>query len=914
MRRRWWPLSFRWRIALTILCLELGMVALVLMVTLRHSYETARAELAAADRQAVAMFRDLARLALVDDELGNIQAYFEETQARGRLRQADLIDLSGRVLASSDPRRIGTFLVESEALDDGRDELIEIGSGGYRAGWLALDFSDEPLLAAYRQSTRLGIAVAAVSMAVIAIVAFSLSHLLTRRLERLAAMADAVNEGSPGQRLHLAGDDEVARVARAFDGMLDRLARHLESVRVDRDRMVLPTEVIHEGFALWDRADRLVRCNARLRELLGPSGALLVPGVSFRRFVRLEAAQIQVPAGGRLGSWVRERITQHREGAAGLEHGYRGGRWAQVSESRMPDGSTISIYVDVTEARQREQQLRESERRLRAIMASAQDAIIVLDDAWRVEAANPAARSLFGLQGPAGERPTFDELLWPSDEAAPGTRRRPPPGPGTIELVGRRGDGSRFAAEVSLSALGEQAHGGYLATVRDITRAKADREQILFHATHDHLTGLPNRRLFDDRLTSALRNAARRGEMLAVALLDLDRFKAVNDSLGHAAGDELLTALAQRFTATLRASDTVARLGGDEFIFVFAGIDTAQDARFPTDKLLEAAALPVRLGEREVSISASIGVSLFPEDGLEAQTLLRRADAALYAAKARGRGCCVLYDGVMPADPAARVPKPVRPREAALRARERRELRLLYQPQTDLRTGRLVGLQALVHWRQPRHGPLGPDQLAHAGTDPLLLASFGSWMLRRACRDLADRLALPATGPLRVSVGLPSPRLPPGELAGLIERLLAETGLAPERLEIELPEAAFLDEDPAAARSLQRLHGRGVGLALEHGQAAGDTGALLRRLPFTRLKLSAALLQGLAATPGSPEEATAELVALAAGLGLRVLAAGIELPEQLALARRLGCHEVQGGLLGQPVRGGELGPLLARAA
>ena len=907
---RWrWPLSFRLRIALTIFCLELGMVALVLLVTLHHAYETARAELAASDRQATAMFRDLARLALVDDELGNMQAYFEEAQARGRLLRADLIDLSGQIVASSEPARIGTRLAEHRSDAGPIDRLIEVGTGSYHAGWLDLVFSDAPLLAAYRQSTRLGIGIAAASMAVIAVVAFSLGHLLTRRLARLAAMADAVNEGAPSQRLRLRGDDEVARVGRAFDGMLDRVERHLESVRVDRDRMVLPTEMIHEGFALWDRDDRLVRCNARLREMLGASGGFLAPGIDFRRFVHLEAMQVEAPAGRSLSGWLHERRAQHQRGAAGLEHRYRNGRWVQVSESRMPDGGTISVYVDVTEARQRELQQRASERRLRAIMTSVQDAIIVLDEGWHVAAANPAAVALFGLGEAAS--PAFAELLWPP-ESEPGTRHRLPIGHGPIELAGRRANGRRFAAEVSLSALDGQEGAGYLATVRDITRAKADRELILFHATHDPLTGLPNRRLFDDRLATALHHAARRGEMLAVALLDLDRFKAVNDTLGHPAGDGLLVELARRFTDALRVSDTVARLGGDEFIFLFTGVDTVEDARSPAEKLIAAAALPIQLEQGTAMVSASLGISLFPSDGIDVATLLRCADTALYAAKARGGNCCVLHEGTGSEKHPARMPAPREPR----RVQARKELRLLYAPRIDLRSGRLVGLQALVRWRQPRRAASGPDRVDDASADLHLLASFGSWTLHRACRDLADRLAISLAG-VTVSVGLPSARLPLHDLAGLVERLLAATGLAAERLEIELPATSSLADDPDVVRSLQRLREHGVGLALACTAVDAELAGRLCCLPVTRLNLAAGLIQALAAGqlgPGVGSEAAGRLVAAAKELGLRTLAVGIETPAQLALARRLGCHEGQGDLLGQPVRSSELELLLQRAA
>lgn len=899
--------SFKLRIAATIFCLEAVMVVLVLFATLRGAADTVRAEMDAADRQATAMFQDLARVALVNDEYGSIQSVIEQAHARGRLRHAALIDLSGMIVASSDPAQIGTRLPDRAGTSGWPLALVEIGSDGYHSGWLALDFSDEVLAAAYHQALRQGLAVALASMAVIALVGFTLGHLLTRRLARLAAVAEAVSSGATSQRARLAGSDEVARVGRAFDGMVDRLERLLEAVRLDRDRMILPTEAIHEGFALWDGEDRLVRCNERLRELLGESGRFVVPGLPFRRFVRLEAGEIVPGEGTTLGAWVRGRILRHRLGSTGQEHGYRDGRWARVSESRMPDGGTISIYTDISETKRRELELHDNERRLQAIMASVHDGIIVLDRRWRVDALNPAAKALFAVAEPLPARLGFDDLLRAADEIE-GAKGPSLVGRGPTELTGRRADGGTFTAEVTVSALDGQDRPGYIATVRDITRRKADQERILFHATHDPLTGLPNRRLFDDRLRTALRNAARRGEMVAVALLDLDRFKAINDGLGHAAGDELLVNLAKRFSAALRASDTVARLGGDEFIFLFTGLEIADDALPPAAKVLEAARAPMLLEERQLLLSASIGISLFPTDGVEPDTLLKHADAALYRAKARGRNRCEMFDPAMVAQAVDR---------AALandlrQARARRQLRLLYQPQVDLETGKLVGFEALMRWRHPSRGLIGPEQFIQATEDPALIASLGSWTLRRACRDLAGR-ELEQASLVRVAVGLPSRHVPLAELVGQVERSLAEAGLQPGRLEVELAETALLEDDPATEDALDRLHGLGVGLALGHLGTGFATLSRLRRYRLTRLKIDRSFVQAIARS-GSDAAVAGHVIAMARELGMTVLADGVETPEQLALLRELGCQEGQGELLGQPVKSAELPELLARAA
>lgn len=907
-------MSLKVRIAVTIFCLEAVMVALVLFVTLRHSSEIARAELAAADRQVESLLQDLSRVALLTDEFGRIQAFIEETRVQSRLRYAALIDLSGMVVAASDPGAIGVRLPDRGARAGWPEPLIDIGSGEYRLGWLALDLTDESLSAAYRDATRLGVAVAAVGMVLIALVSVTMGHLLTRRLARLAAVADQVSDGVSGLRADLKGRDEVARVGRAFDAMIDRLETHLATVRLDRDRLILPTEAIHEGFALWGPDGRLVRCNARLRELLGSAGPLLTNGMSFRRFVRLEAGQVAAEReAGR--AWIRDRLARHQVGAAGQEHGFRDGRWVRVSESRIEDGSVVSIYTDITEAKTRELALHESERRLRAIMDSVQEGIITLDSGWRTEAVNPAAATLFGYAPGGVGRRAFDELL--RDDAAEepgvtvpgeGRRRAHLVGQGAVELTGVRADGRRFPAEISVSELEGQERPAYIVTVRDVTSQKADRDLILFHATHDPLTGLPNRRLFDDRLGTALHHARRRGELAAVALLDLDRFKAINDSLGHGAGDELLVTLARRFAAKLRGSDTVARMGGDEFIFVLTSLHEAGDALKPAAKLLEAVRAPIRLQGHQLRLSASMGISLFPADGVEPEILLKHADAALYRAKARGRNRCELFDPTMTAHVAAR---------AALESDLRRackqdQLVLLYQPQINVQSGAVVGFEALMRWQHPRRGLLGPDAFIPLAEESGLIGPLGSWALHRACRDLAG-WRLRSGGPVRMAVNISARQLQQEGLAEEVGQALASSGLAPAQLELEVNEGALLQEDEATVRALAQLRALGVGLALDDFGTGFSSLSHLRHYPIQRLKIDRSFVQGVARSRSDATVAR-HIIALAQELGLTVIAEGIETSEQLTLLRRFGCHEGQGYLLGRPVLAGDVPTLLATAA
>src|SRR5688572_2854464 len=285
----------------------------------------------------------------------------------------------------------------------------------------------------------------------------------------------------------------------------------------------------------------------------------------------------------------------------------RDGRWIRVSKSSMPDGSVVCIYTDITEAKHRELALRDSERRLRAIMDSVGEGIVVLDASGRVEDMNPAAAAIFG-RAPADDgeaMPHVDELLEPTGPvAAPvASGSAAPASMVSTEMVGIRADGCRFPAEVSMAVLRRSPPDRRIAPVRDVTVQKANRGLIVRQATHDALTGLPNRRLFHDRLEMTLRQARRSGELVGVAFLDVDRFKTINDSLGQAVADRLLVTLAQRLRGALRDSDTIARMGGDEFIFILAGLRRAADAARPAEKLLDAIRSPVRIEEKELFLT-----------------------------------------------------------------------------------------------------------------------------------------------------------------------------------------------------------------------------------------------------------------------------------------------------------------------
>ena len=894
-------LSLRLRIALAILALGTVLVGGVLFVTLRHSLETTRAAVAIADRETTTLLSEMSRLALLAGEFGQVQAFIDALDKRSRLRDVALLDTASRVRAATTSSEIDNRSGEGSPGQPGWT-VIEIVSGGQRLGWLQVRYSDDDVLTANREAYRIGIGLAAAGMLALALFGWTAGHLLTRRLSRLAAVADEVSAGDLHSRARLVGHDEIARVGRALDGMIDRIADSLERIRRDRDRLILPIESINEAFALWDGEERLVRYNRRFAEFLGSAATPIASRMRYEAFLtgpfRAAAADTDEAWDARIARILR----QHRQGIAGNpEFALRDRRWLRASKSHLPDGAVLTIYADITEIKTREMALSDSERRLRATMDAVAEGIMVVDAGGTIRDVNPSAAALFGYSADELSQMRLDRLLIGEIDLTTSRLRS--------EVEGKRCDGTRFAAEVTVGVL-DTGGATSIVTVRDVTSEKADRDQILRQATHDELTGLPNRRLLDDRLEMTLRHAARSGEFVALAFLDVDRFKAVNDSLGHAAGDRLLRTLSRRLQRSLRNSDTVARMGGDEFIFILPGLKSQEDAAALAQKLVESIREPVRLGERELLVTASIGVAVYPIAGGDRDALLRHADAALYRAKASGRDRVEVFDH----EAAAQTEGRMRLGRDLRRALGRHQLALVYQPQISLRSGRFVGLEALMRWHHPRLGLVPPAKFIPMAEESGLITTLELWALRQACRDMVP-LEGSSAASARVAVNVSARQLRQDRLVALVERTLVETGLPPHRLELELEltKAVVLPSDGKVAAALAGLGSIGVRLALADFGAASSSLMLLRQYPIQRLKMGRAFVRDITRDRANVAVARAT-IDLARELGIVVLAEGVETAEQLAVLRDLGCEEAQGFLIGRPLPARELVGVLRKAA
>ncbi len=670
-----------------------------------------------------------------------------------------------------------------------------------------------------------------------------------------------------------------------------------------RYRMLL--EQASDSIFVNDLEGRFLEVNAQ---------ACMMLGYSREELLRLGAREVMDPAdlaarplivpkpgGGRL---VFERLLRRKDGTTFP---------VEVSSARLADGRIQAILRDITERKAAEAALHASE----AGLAEAQRIAHV--GSWAYDHATGALRwsdEYFRIAGftPRSFVPTIEgnlALVHPEDRADIAERFRSFATGTVVEFEYRlvRQDGAvRFIqqrAESLAEATGRPAR--WSGVIHDVTEQRQLERQLVHQAFHDALTGLPNRALFHDRLGQALARARRDGWPCAVLFLDLDRFKDVNDTLGHDAGDRLLVAVATRLRGGLRDGDTLARLGGDEFVVLLEDVADVGDATRTVTRLLAALTPPLALDGREYRLTASVGIALGRVDHARPEEVVRDADIALYRAKEGGRAGYAVFDPAMQAALVARLDL-----ERDLRqALERGEFLLHYQPIVDLRTGRMIRAKVLARWQHPTRGLVPPGDFIPLAEETGLIAPLGRWVLGEACRQAAAWAA--AGTPVAIAVNLTTREFQHPGLAREVAAALATTGLAARWLGLEITESLAMRDMAATIATLAALGALGVPVAIDDFGTGYSSLAYLKRLPVGALKIDKAFVDGL----GTDEEDTAivaTIVTLAHALGLRVVAEGVETAAQADQLLQLGCDLAQGYHFARPLPPAELQALLGCGA
>jgi len=578
--------------------------------------------------------------------------------------------------------------------------------------------------------------------------------------------------------------------------------------------------------------------------------------------------------------------------------------WLRTSKVPLRNGGNevtgvLGIYEDITEHKQAEAALQRSEANLNRAQAVAKVGSWYLDIASkRLEWSDEAYR-IFGFpRQQAVDMDAFASTLHPDDKdrVLDAWNKAVAGAPYDIEhRIVMRGGGAlwiREHAEIERDAQGRALFG--IGTIQDITERKLAEERIQYLVNFDALTGLPNRIQLEDRIKYALELAKRRNEHLALMSVDLDRFKDINDTLGHSIGDALLIQLAKRLRSSLREEDTVSRLGGDEFTVMSPGVD-ATGAMHVAKKLLDVISAPYQIEQYELAVTASIGIALYPEDGADMETLTRNVDTAMYRAKQDDHNSYRFFTAEMQ----VRSARNLQLANALYHALDGTQLQVVYQPQLSMHAGSVIGAEALLRWQHPELGMISPAEFIPVAEDSGMIRQIGEWVLRQSVRQ-AKTWMEKGISPLIMAVNLSAIQFRQPDLPDMVSRILDEEGLPPEYLELELTEGAAMHDPQSAIIMINNLHDRGIRMSVDDFGTGYSSLSYLKRFKVYKLKIDQSFVRDISTDP-EDKAIVGAIISMAKSLGLKTIAEGVETEGQLAFLREQGCDEVQGYYYSRPL-------------
>ncbi|MCK4536875.1 MAG: EAL domain-containing protein, partial [Desulfuromonadales bacterium] len=737
------------------------------------------------------------------------------------------------------------------------------------------------------------------------------------KLACLKKAAMRLSDGELSVRAAISGSDEIAKVSAAFDSMAAAISERTELLGKSQASLANAQRIAKLGNWDWDIVNKRLYWSDETYRIFGLRPQEFEP--SFKAFL------------GMVSPEDRESLERAVQGALQGEGGY-----SMEYRLVLPDNAIRYVYeqgevtfdnmgspvnlvgtvYDITERKRTEKAVVAKHAFLQTVIDGVVEPIMVIDLNYKTVMMNRAANPYWPDQPLVEEEYCCYQISHHSDKPCSG-KDHPCPleeirktgKPTTVVHEHLIGSGEIRTYELQASPLWNEdgTLQGIIEASRDITdrvhaeaRLRENERRLNLLAHHDTLTNLPNRLLFHDRLHQAMIKAHRTNQQVALLFLDLDRFKNINDSLGHAIGDRVLLEVSRRLSSGIRESDTVARLGGDEFVIIMEQIQDVTGVAAVAQKILRALSQVLGVEGHELFVTASIGISLYPSDGVDIESLMKYADVAMYRAKEQGRNNYQFYKPEMN----ARTHELLLLEGKLRQALDLKQLLLHYQPQIDLDSGRLIGMEALLRWKHPKEGLIHPSDFIPLAEETGLIIPIGEWVLHNAC---VQNKAWQKSGhpPIVVAVNISALQLHQPDFIDMVERVLKETGLDPEWLELEFTESAAMGNVEEIIKTLTDLKGRGIQLAIDDFGTGHSSLSYLKRFPITKLKIDQSFVSDIT-TDINDAAIVASIIAIARTMNIGVIAEGVETKEQLRFLLEKGCEQCQGFLFSRPLPAGKL--------
>ncbi|WP_246725078.1 EAL domain-containing protein [Beijerinckia sp. L45] len=760
----------------------------------------------------------------------------------------------------------------------------------------------------YRQSAQAAVALdirvnlLATLLAVVlsGLAAWLLARTILGPIAKASEIAKRIAGGHLDVIIPKGGDDEIGALLSAMEVMRENIRASIQSEVAQRrsaqSRLADALESSREGIIVIDADSKIVLANAQAGEFLAGILGRLKVGGSARDLMTTIWTRLG-PPGARTVELPATRETRLPDG-----------RWLRVSQNATQEGGVIIVFSDITVLKEQEAALTGTNQRFDVALANMSQGLCLYDADNRLQVFNrrfceifrlPSARIVVGMP--------LEEVIALSVAVGNYTTRADQRLSDVLTRIGHRQPATNILdlADDRVVALAHQPlhEGGWVETYEDVTERLQSEAKIVYMARHDALTGLPNRLMFAERAELAL-GASGRGDMFALLMLDLDHFKQVNDTLGHPIGDALLRVVAERLSACIREVDTVARLGGDEFAIVQSGLRSPDDATILARRIVDTMKMPFEIEGHRVTIGVSIGISMAPGDGTSYGKLLKNADVALYKAKADGRDTWRFFEMEMDARLQARRALELDLREALAEG----WFELYYQPLFDFKRNEIGGFEALLRWNHPVRGMISPSEFIPIAEEIGLITQLGEWVLNQACREAQ-------TWPedIRIAVNVSPAQFRTGQLAGAVVGALAQSGLEPSRLDLEITESVILANTGSTMETLQTIRALGVKISMDDFGTGYSSLSYLRSFPFDKVKIDQSFIRDLDSKADSSVIVGA-IIGLCKSLGMRVTAEGVESQAQLDFLFWEGCSEAQGYYFSRPVPAERVPALLVQWA